>query len=48
MVSLFSKLNVELYNHGWKQEEIDLVLFGTIDDLRETEFQGRKSLKWKK
>ena len=41
MVSLFSKLNVDLYNHGWTQEEIDLVLFGTTDDLKYTQFEGR-------
>ena len=41
MVFLFTKLNIELYNQGWTQKEIDLVLFGTTDDLRNTEFKGR-------
>lgn len=45
MVSLFSKLNVDLYDQGWTQEEIDLVLFGAVGDLRETEFRGREALK---
>lgn len=41
MVSLFTKLNKELYDQGWTQEEIDLVLFGTTNNLKETEFEGR-------
>lgn len=41
-ISLFAKLNTELYNQGWTQEEIDLVLFGTTDDLRRAEFRGRE------
>ena len=41
MVSLFTKLNIELYDAGWTQEEIHLVLFGTTGDLRDREFKGR-------
>ena len=41
MTSLFTKLDIELYNQRWAQEEIDLVLFGTTEDLKETEFKGR-------
>lgn len=41
MVFLFTKLNIDLYNQGWAQEEIDLVLFGNTEDLRKTEFKGR-------
>ena len=39
MVSLFVKLNIDLYNDGWSQEQIDLVLFGNTKDLRNTEFK---------
>ena len=41
MVSLLTKLNIDLYNDGWTQEQIRLVLFGTTDDLRDTEFKSR-------
>ena len=41
MVSLFTKLNIDLYNNGWTQEQIHLVLFGTTEDLRDTEFRER-------
>lgn len=41
MVTLLGKANNDLWDAGWTQKEIDLVLFGTTRDLRETEFKGR-------